>query len=252
MVEEWKRIKTDELVTKYEISNLGRCRNSEKLNWKSGGILNPKFNKANGYYSYTICDKSWTKNKYMYAHRLVLQHFQPIDNIELQVNHKDGNKTNNRLDNLEWCTRIENMQHASKNELIGKPIIQYSLKGEFIARFSSATEVKRELGFNQRAISAILTSNSNLSQSNGFQWRFENDIMPVTNITESYKAHKKAIVQLDMEGNFIEYFDKATTAYKKFNKVNNGNISQVCKGRGKTLWGFKWKYATDYYESLLI
>lgn len=52
------------------------------------------------------------------VHRLVLLAFNPIENNEeLEVNHKDGNKRNNRLDNLEWCTSSENQRHAFDNGL---------------------------------------------------------------------------------------------------------------------------------------
>lgn len=58
-----------------------------------------------------------------FRHRLVLQSFQPIDNYEgMQVNHIDGIKTNNHLDNLEWCTNQENRIHACRNGLAARLI----------------------------------------------------------------------------------------------------------------------------------
>ena len=57
-------------------------------------------------------------SKQVLVHRLVLSTFNPIDGMEnLDVNHIDGNKLNNRLDNLEWCTRSENIIHSYKNGL---------------------------------------------------------------------------------------------------------------------------------------
>ncbi len=53
------------------------------------------------------------KKKTFRLHRLVLMAFKPIENMDtLEVNHIDGDKTNNRLENLEWCTASENQQHA--------------------------------------------------------------------------------------------------------------------------------------------
>ena len=55
------------------------------------------------------------------VHRLVMETFSPIKGSEnLQVNHKDGNKENNSINNLEWVTNMENMQHAIRNNLTRK------------------------------------------------------------------------------------------------------------------------------------
>ncbi|AXF52524.1 MAG: HNH endonuclease [Caudoviricetes sp.] len=63
--------------------------------------------------------------KFFMVHRLVMETFSPIENSsELQVNHKDGNKENNSLDNLEWCTNSENVIHSYKTGL------QAPLRGE--------------------------------------------------------------------------------------------------------------------------
>ena len=59
--------------------------------------------------------------KFFMVHRLVMEAFSPIKNsLNLQVNHKDGNKENNNINNLQWVTNMENMQHAIKNNLAKK------------------------------------------------------------------------------------------------------------------------------------
>lgn len=83
----------------YEISNLGRIRTS-----KTQQILKP--DNINHYLYVRLSGHKVS------IHRLMMKTFQPIDNAdEMQVNHIDGNKHNNQLDNLEWCTGSENMLH---------------------------------------------------------------------------------------------------------------------------------------------
>lgn len=61
------------------------------------------------------------KEKRFYVHRLVLMTFNPVEGMDkLQVNHIDGNKTNNNLSNLEWCTQSENQKHAFKMGLVSR------------------------------------------------------------------------------------------------------------------------------------
>lgn len=77
----------------------------------------------NGYVKNQLCHKDGTQKSY-FRHRLVMMCFNPVENQDnLQVNHKDGNKLNNSLENLEWCTNQENRIHAVKMGLAA------SLKG---------------------------------------------------------------------------------------------------------------------------
>ena len=95
----------------YQISNLGRVR--RKDNFK---VLKP-LSISKGYKGvrlYETKDKARTKK----IHRLVAEYFIPNPLNLPQVNHKDGNKSNNRIDNLEWCSNEFNMNHAIMNKLI--------------------------------------------------------------------------------------------------------------------------------------
>lgn len=120
MVEVWKDIKGYEGL--YQISDVGRvksldqyikCKKNNKRLIK-GKILKTYINE-NGYEWVRLYNN--TKRKIYRVHRLVAEAF--IDNPENKpcVNHKDGNKENNKLDNLEWCTHSENMKHAFQNKL---------------------------------------------------------------------------------------------------------------------------------------
>lgn len=83
---------------------------------KSKKFLSKQLDK-NGYEKVQMISTDGKRHRYS-VHRLVLENHDPVPNmINLQVNHKDGNKRNNKLTNLEWCTPKENVHHAIKNGL---------------------------------------------------------------------------------------------------------------------------------------
>ena len=80
---------------------------------KSNKILSWQLDK-NGYAKVQMMSDDGKRHRYS-VHRLILENFNPVENMEnLQVNHIDGNKLNNNLSNLEWCTSSENNKHAHK------------------------------------------------------------------------------------------------------------------------------------------
>lgn len=93
---------------------------------KGGEVYSLKINRwvkkqvsNNGYYVVSMGADNGTRYRKK-VHRVLLQMFNPIeDDSEMFCNHKDGDKLNNNLSNLEWCTPLENSQHAHSNNLIG-------------------------------------------------------------------------------------------------------------------------------------
>ena len=106
-----KQIIVDNFSTDYYITEDGKCFNN-----KTGKYLKGQINCRNGYFSYIIKLPNG-KRKRCTAHRLVATAYIPNPLGLPQVNHIDGNKLNNSLENLEWCTAKENQRHAIENEL---------------------------------------------------------------------------------------------------------------------------------------
>lgn len=132
MEEIWKNIKN---YPNYQISNLGRVKalkfysNIHKKYYDRELILKEKTNRF-GYKFVGLSNEFGRKNKII--HRLVAEAFIENPNKLPEVNHKDGNKSNNCVDNLEWCSRKENVLHSYKLGL-KKPIQEYiKLKKEAI------------------------------------------------------------------------------------------------------------------------
>ena len=122
------------------------------------------------------------------VHRLVAKAFIPNPEDKRTVNHKDGNRQNNCLDNLEWATHSENHLHAfrvlgkkpnlnmlgKRNELHkrSKPVVQSDKAGVFIKVFPSIQEAERQTGSEAKNISSVCLGK--LKTCNGFKWRFAN------------------------------------------------------------------------------
>lgn len=119
-VEIWRRIVIDGIVFDYEVSNLGRIKS---LKWNGTGeeIGYGHLNKNTGYMKKDLCytdENDNKKRKTYYIHRLVALIFIPNIFNKSQVDHRDTNKTNNRVDNLSWVTHQENMNNnATKNNI---------------------------------------------------------------------------------------------------------------------------------------
>jgi len=123
----WKAVVGYELL--YHVSNKGRVKSLERFVYKKRNnkpvvqvykerILKPSLNKKYNYWNLPISninDKRWKMKK---VHRLVGEAFIPNPENKPQINHIDGNRLNNNLENLEWCTCQENMTHAGETGLM--------------------------------------------------------------------------------------------------------------------------------------
>ena len=111
------------------------------------------------------------KGKNHYIHRLVAEAYIPNPDNLPQINHKDENKTNNCLQNLEWCDGKYNSNYGTINDRRKKPILQFTLDGKFVREWPSATDVGIEVRSN------IYTCLKGRAKSSyGFIWKYKEDI----------------------------------------------------------------------------
>lgn len=147
-MEIWKDIKDYEGL--YQVSNIGRVRRLKGYYCKNDKIIKSRYDK-DGYLQ--ICLSKNNKTKFFRVHRLVACAF--IDNLEnkLYINHINGIKDDNRVENIEWCTASENQKHC----------IRTGLKKEYFKNGSEHRNSK--LNELQVKIIKYLLKKSNLSQT---------------------------------------------------------------------------------------
>ncbi len=188
MEEVWIDIK--EYEGYYQISNLGRVRSLDRLVKHSDGherkqfgkILKPIFDV--GGYQYIALHKN-ANGKMFKVHRLVALAFIPNINNKLEINHLDEDKKNNKAENLEWCTRLENEHWGTKRERCmhntdyksiavknSKAVIQLDLDNNIVFVWDSLAQIHKTLGYSQGNISMCCNGKYN-KPLYGYNWRYK-------------------------------------------------------------------------------
>lgn len=166
-VEIWKPIPNYEGL--YEVSNLGRIRSL--YNYRKYNVLTQNIKR--GYYQIGL-----RKNgirKWYQVHRLVAQAFIPNPDNLPQVNHKNENKLDNEISNLEWCSVSYNNMYGSRlkriKEKVVKPVYQYDLNGKLIKKHESLVDATKSMGL--KSLSSIsLCCSGKYKTSNGYKWSY--------------------------------------------------------------------------------
>ena len=159
-MEIWKSLKNFENL--YEVSNLGRIRskdhfvNQYDINTKQivkrlkKGVYIKPHRKENGYLEYGLYGEEKGKQIFYLAHRLVAETFIPNPENKPEVNHINGRKADNRVNNLEWVTKSKNMRHAIKTNLRksvynNKPIQNITTGKIYTSAMEAAREIHEEI-----------------------------------------------------------------------------------------------------------
>lgn len=180
MEEIWKNIDGYPL---YQVSNLGNVRSRDCLYFgfsrkndfflKKGRVLKQFVD--GGYAHVNLSCKG--KKKKMRVHRLVAMAFLSNPDKLPVVNHKDENKLNNSVENLEWCTPLYNTRYGTgqkrAKENRSYPVLQFTLDGVFIKEWIGASEAGRHLHINTSDISCA--ARGIFKQAHGFKWKYKKD-----------------------------------------------------------------------------
>lgn len=164
-MEIWKTI---ENFPNYEVSNFGNVRNSSKNKLMTISI------RKNGYCVVKLSFNGISKECKVY--RLVAKAFVDNPNNLPYVNHKDENKTNNHVSNLEWCDSLYNNTYGTRcqrqADKIKKPIKQCDMQGNIIKEFNSINKAAKELGILACNISNCLSGKQKSAPRNLYTWKF--------------------------------------------------------------------------------
>ena len=165
----------------YKVSSLGIIRRKIGYQSKTERVLKP-LNNGNNYMSVALSKNG--KVKRMYVHRIVCLSFYENSKNKKEVNHIDGNRQNNKSNNLEWVTRSENHFHrykvlkqkgvnfgktGSKNWR-SKEVNQFSLEGVFLKKYPAVMSAMRDTGIGESNIRGCIYGRS--KTAGGYKWQY--------------------------------------------------------------------------------
>lgn len=227
MKEIWKDIKEYEGL--YQISNTGKVRS-----FLTNKLLKLAINHKG--YKVTYLYKNG-KRKTISVHRLVAINFILNPHNYPQVNHIDGNKQNNNMDNLEWCDNDYNQRHAQKNGLnLTCPIRLLKVTEQL--EFNSIHEAFKYLGIKPNGKYKDVINTSRIY--NGYIWEY----------IDAKEIQKEGIpiIQYDINYKFVKIWKSAAEASRAL-KINSSHIRDVCKKKRKSAGNYIWENLYDDKES---
>ena len=241
-----------------EVSTMGNVRTLDKVvsgkgnvtYLKNGRILKQYLNHNSGYLQVgvSIDGKRVTK----LVHRLIAQAFIPNPEELPQINHKDSDRTNNNVSNLEWCTPKYNSQYrekygVSRMEVAGKPIFAISLVTLEILHFSSQWEASQKLGVDRSSINMVIRGKR--KQAGGFWFKaddgngIEIDKDKLNDIVDGM-FFTGGIFAVNLNTSEVSRFESQTEASRLLG-IDNSTITKVTKGSRNQTGGF-WFTNADY------
>lgn len=238
-IEIWKDIEGYEGL--YQVSNRGRVKSLSRKVTNAMFSINEHFVKVvdngHGYKSVSLWKDN--KGKHFYVHRLVALAFVPNSNGYKYINHKDEDKSNNDVSNLEWCTAKYNCNYGNHTKKLKKsyilngnnrPIDVYDMKDTFLKTFDCSNDVCRELNIERRALYSVCQGV--VKSSKGYRFAFHGEELKP--YEQKNKKRHVYVFQYDSEGYLSACYDSMRKAerennlHRGFLRMNNirhnGNI----------------------------
>lgn len=176
------------------------------------------------------------KGKQFFVHRLVAETFIPNPYNYPMINHKDENKSNNSVENLEWCDNTYNQRysHALK-------IKQYDLHGIFIKEWNAISDIERDINVPTTNISKCCKGK--IKTINGFIFLYEGDsiVDRVQSLSKRYKTIKKKVLAFDLAGILLNSFNSVKEA-ATFYHCSQKSVIDCCKNRKDSNNNIKFQY----------
>lgn len=256
--EEWRPVPCYEGM--YEVSNYGRVHSLDRVvPFQKGGYKHIKGKVmrcvVNGYGYYVVTLFKESKGYFVGVHILIGRAFIPNPKNLPQINHKDENKKNNHISNLEWCTcqynnsygtKIERIKLAQRNDPRKScPVMQYSYDNVFIKEYPSAIEAERQTGINAGSILAVCQQEKHCFSAGGFKWKAKSDPTPIEDFHKpKLFIRVKEVFQYTEDGEFVASYKNAKEAQRQTG-VWSCQILRCARGvRGvKRAGGYVWKFS---------
>lgn len=226
--EVWKNT----IYEKYMVSNYGRIKSipiGNKHEKIDEHLLTPSIVK--GYYSVVLYANRKFINKPI--HRLIAETFLDNPNNYNCINHKDKNKLNNNVENLEWCSYSHNSSWS-----LSKPINKIDIvTKKILATYESAIQACKDNNISKNCNNNILDccNRRRLNTYKGFIWRFVGDT------DYSFPLTKPKILQYDMQGNFIKEYNSVKEAAFA-NNIKPCGIYMCLENKSRSSNNYIWKY----------
>lgn len=202
--------------------------------------MHPSINKRKGYLRVSLYDGN-RKAKHYEIHRLVALHFVPGYQKGLVVNHINEIKTDNRAENLEWCTYKYNLNYSDVVAWKRKPVYQYTMDGDFVAEHKCCAEIEKQFDTYQGAMVHVIYE-SKTGIWKGYRWSLDRRTKQQwQEIAKKHKSSKRPVAQYDNNGNEIARYDTATSAANKYG-VSITALCNCCNGKTLHAAGYVWKY----------